>query len=158
VADGGIADVEYHVSVNQTLPGTVRGPERARRDQREVNGRMRPYEVMVILDASLDEDVIRATVDQAAELITAKGSPPRVERWGKRRFAYEFKHKTEGYYVLFDTMAEPATMADLDRMLHLADEVVRHKIIRLPDKLPSRGSRPGMVDSGVLADTQANGA
>jgi small subunit ribosomal protein S6 len=113
---------------------------------------------MVILDASLDEDVIRATVDQATELITAKGNPPRVERWGKRRFAYELKHKTEGYYVLFDTTAEPATMADLDRMLHLADEVVRHKIIRLPDKLPGRGSRPAIVDSGTVAETQVNGA
>ncbi|HSS09592.1 MAG TPA: 30S ribosomal protein S6 [Acidimicrobiales bacterium] len=151
--------MEYHESFNQTLPRTVRGPERTRRDQREVRGRMRPYEVMVILDAGLDEDVIRATVDQATELITSKGgTPPKVERWGKRRFAYELKHKLEGYYVLIETTAEPATMADLDRMLHLADEVVRHKIIRLPDKRPGRGSRPVPVESGAVTQTQANGA
>jgi len=113
---------------------------------------------MVILDASLDEDVIRATVDRATQLITSRGgTPPRVERWGKRRFAYELKHMTEGYYVLIETMAEPAAMADLDRMLHLADEVVRHKIIRLPDKRPSRTSRPAPVESGELVETKANG-
>jgi len=111
---------------------------------------MRPYEVMVILDASLDEDVIRATVDRATQLITSRG--------GTRRFAYELKHMTEGYYVLIETMAEPAAMADLDRMLHLADEVVRHKIIRLPDKRPSRTSRPAPVESGELVETKANGA
>ena len=120
---------------------------------------MRPYEIMVILDASLDEDVIRATVDRATQLITSRGgTPPTVERWGKRRFAYELKHMTEGYYVHIETMAEPAAMADLDRMLHLADEVVRHKIIRLPDKRPSRTSRPAAVESGELVETKANGA
>jgi hypothetical protein len=49
-------------------------------------------------------------------------------------------------------------MADLDRMLHLADEVVRHKIIRLPDKGPSRTSRPAPIESGELVETKANGA
>ena len=120
---------------------------------------MRPYEVMVILDASLDEEIIRATVDRATELIAAKGGTPgKVERWGKRRFAYEVHHKTEGYYVLIDATAEPSAMADLDRMLHLADEVIRHKIIRLPDKVAGRTPRPVPVDSHPVAENNANGA
>src|ERR1700738_5411043 len=121
---------------------------------------MRPYEVMVILDASLDEEIIRATVDRATELRAAKrGDPGKVERWGKRRFAYELHHKTEGYYVLIDATAEPAVMADLDRMLHLADEVIRHKVIRLPDKVAARDTRPAGVESGrPAAGPTANGA
>src|ERR1700736_4452768 len=108
---------------------------------------MRPYEVMVIIDAGLDEEAIRATVDRAAELIAAKGGTlGKVERWGKRRFAYEVKHRTEGYYVLIDATAESAVMADLDRMLHLADEVIRHKVIRLPDKVAGRDKRPAVAD------------
>ena len=95
---------------------------------------MRPYEVVVILDATLEDDVIRATIDKATDLIRSKGgNPHRVDRWGKRRFAYELKHRWEGYYALLEVTAEPGVMAELDRMLHLADEVVRHKIIRLPD-------------------------
>jgi small subunit ribosomal protein S6 len=120
---------------------------------------MRPYEVMIILNASLDEDVIRAAVDRATQAIKAGGGTPgKVDRWGKRRFAYEVKHQTEGYYVLIDATAEPSAMADLDRMLHLADEVIRHKIIRLPDKVAGRTPRPVPVDSHPVAENNANGA
>src|ERR1700730_5865263 len=121
---------------------------------------MRPYEVMVIIDAGLDEEAIRATVDRATELIKAKGGTPgKVERWGKRRFAYEVNHRTEGYYVLIDATAEPAVMADLDRMLHLADEVIRHKVIRLSDNPAGRAKRPAAVGSTTpMAGTDANGA
>ena len=101
---------------------------------------MRPYEVMVIFDTGLEEDAIRAVIDRATQLISARrGNPGRVDRWGKRRFAYELKHRWEGYYVLLEAVAEPAVMAELDRMLTLADEVLRHKVIRLPE--PARRSR-----------------
>src|ERR1700681_4345961 len=119
---------------------------------------MRPYEVMVIIDASLDEEVIRATVDRATELIKARGGTPgKVERWGKRRFAYELNHRNEGYYVLIDVTAEPAVMADLDGRLPLADEVIRHKVIRLPEKAAGRDKRPAAVSAGTpTAGSNAN--
>jgi small subunit ribosomal protein S6 len=97
---------------------------------------------MVIFDTGLEEDAIRAVVDRATELVTARGgNPGRVDRWGKRRFAYELDHRSEGYYVLVEVTAEPAAMAELDRMLSLADEVIRHKIIRLPDVVARRTRR-----------------
>ncbi len=103
---------------------------------------MRPYEVMVIFDTGLEEDAIRAVVDRATGLIAARGgNPGRVDRWGKRRFAYELNHRWEGYYVLIEAAAEPEVMAELHRMLALADEVVRHKIIRLPDAVARRSRR-----------------
>lgn len=104
---------------------------------------MRPYEVMVILDAGLEEDVIRATIDRATKLVTdGGGTVGKVDRWGKRRFAYEVHHKNEGYYVVIETIAEPAVLANVDRMLGLADEVIRHKVIRLPEKVAGRAARP----------------
>ena len=121
---------------------------------------MRPYEVMIIFESSLEEDGIRAVIDRATDLIKAGGgNPGRVDRWGKRRFAYEVKHRTEGYYVLIEASATPATMAELDRMLHLADEVIRHKVIRLPESVAGRDKRPaaGAVEmAGAGPDT--NGA
>ena len=94
---------------------------------------LRPYEVMIILDPSLEEDVIRATIDRSTGIISAGGgNPGRVDRWGKRRFAYELNHRWEGYYVLLEASAEPETMDELSRMLTLADAVIRHKVIRLP--------------------------
>jgi small subunit ribosomal protein S6 len=120
---------------------------------------MRPYEVMVILNVGLDEDVIRSTVDRATALIKSRGATlGRVDHWGRRRFAYEIKHHNEGYYVLIETMADPPVMAELDRMLHLADEVIRYKVIRLPDKISGR-TKPVKVEAGAVAgaDKGTNG-
>jgi len=76
-----------------------------------------------------------------------------VDRWGKRRFAYELKHRTEGYYVLFEATAEPDAMAEMDRVLSLADEVMRHKVIRVNERLAGRGARP--VAASEPAETPA---
>lgn len=116
---------------------------------------MRPYEVMVIFDAGLEDEVIRAFVDRVTELIATKGGQPgAVEHWGKRRFAYELRHRWEGYYVLVSAEAEPAVMADVHRMLSLADEVIRHKIVRIPDAVVASRARPApvAVAAGERAD------
>jgi small subunit ribosomal protein S6 len=114
---------------------------------------MRPYEVMIILNASLEEDALRAQIDRAQEIIrTNGGTPNRVDRWGKRRFAYELKHQWEGYYVLLEATAEPVAMSELDRALHLADEVVRHKVIRLPDDVAGRQVRTSAPADAAPAD------
>jgi small subunit ribosomal protein S6 len=95
---------------------------------------MRPYEVMLIFDASLEEETIRAAIDRFAEFIRSRGgNPGRADRWGKRRFAYELHHRWEGYYFLMEFTAEVALEEELHRMLSLADEVVRHKVIRIPE-------------------------
>ncbi len=117
---------------------------------------MRPYEVMIIIDPGLDDDVIRAEVDRAVELIRSRGGTPgRVDRWGRRRLAYEIAHKREGYYVLLEAVAEPAVMAELDRTLHLADAVIRHKVIRQPDR-PAGKSRP--ASAPPVAEQSSAGA
>ena len=122
---------------------------------------MRPYEVMIILDAGLEEDAIRATLDRATQVLQAGGGTVgKVDRWGKRRFAYELHHKLEGYYVLMEASAEPAAMAELGRVLSLADDVIRHKAIRLPDKVAGRarsGAAPAPAAPAEAAP-EANGA
>ena len=109
---------------------------------------MRPYEVMAILDPGLDDDAIRAAVDRVTGLISSRGGlPGRVDRWGRRRLAYELDHHSEGYYVVVEASAEPPVMAELDRALFLADEVIRHKVIRIPDAVAGRG-RPDSAPAG----------
>ena len=95
---------------------------------------MRPYEVMVIFDADLGEEAVRSAVDRATQLLQSRGAElGYVDFWGKRRFAYRLKHRWEGYYVVFQAKAEPAAMDELNRTLSLADEVLRHKVLRIPD-------------------------
>ncbi|MHB8465914.1 MAG: 30S ribosomal protein S6 [Acidimicrobiales bacterium] len=127
---------------------------------------MRPYEVMIIFDAGLEEDSIRAILDRASEALQAGGGRvARVDRWGKRRFAYELKHRLEGYYVLVEATSDPAAMAQMDRVLSLADEVVRHKVIRLPESVAGRGPAPVPVPvveaepvTALVSTTEPTGA
>ena len=129
-------------------------PRAGARVRREV-GPLRPYEVMIILDVGLEEEAIRSAVDRAIELIRSRGGTPgAIDRWGRRRFAYELKHKWEGYYVVLRAEAEPSVMAELDRSLHLADEVIRHKVIRLPDSVAAAATTAATPVAGV----EANGA
>src|SRR5271156_642675 len=102
---------------------------------------MRRYEVVVIFDAALEDGVIRELTDRVVQLVRSRGGVSgHVERWGRRTFAYEMNHHSDGYYVLIEVTAEPAVLAEVDRMLALADEVLRHKVIRQPDGSKLRGA------------------
>jgi small subunit ribosomal protein S6 len=131
--------VSTTIAETQTLPREPRGAPAHPGPEGGTASAMRPYEVMIILDSTLEEDAVRAAIDRSTGLIRDRGGDPhRVDRWGKRRFAYELNHRWDGYYVLVEATAEPSVMAELDRALHLADEVVRHKVIRLPDRVAAR--------------------
>ena len=92
---------------------------------------MRHYEVMLILDPSLEDKDAKAAVDRYLTTITSRdGKIVGIDHWGKRRFAYEIRHIEEGYYTVVDLEAAPETVDELSRVLSLADNVVRHKVIR----------------------------
>jgi small subunit ribosomal protein S6 len=119
---------------------------------------MRPYEVMVIFDVGTEPPAIQAAVDRLLETVRNNGGTPgAVDRWGRRPFAYEVKHKREGYYVLVEFAGESQTVAELDRFLGLADEVLRHKVVRLPEKATKRagGSTGGRARTGAATAVPA---
>ncbi len=108
---------------------------------------MRAYELMIILDAGVEESGVDACVSQVAENIASGGGEVKAEdRWGKRRFAYEINHQSEGYYLVLEFVTETREMDSLERLLRLADEVVRHKLIRLPDH---EAARRGLLGDGT---------
>jgi small subunit ribosomal protein S6 len=91
---------------------------------------------MIILDADLDEETIRAAVERWLTQIESNGAERGfVDFWGKRRLAYEINRKTDGYYVVCQAKSEPPAMVELSRVLSLADEVIRHKVLRIPAKV-----------------------
>ncbi len=90
---------------------------------------------MLILPAEADESVVATAVDRISKVISANGGEVSdIDRWGRRRFAFEMKHLNEGYYVVVNFTAEPAAQTELERVLNLADEVIRFKVILLPAK------------------------
>ena len=91
----------------------------------------RQYEVMLIVDPRLEDTSIQQAVDRYLGVIRDQGGEVgKVDHWGRRKFAFELKHLHEGYYVVAEMNAAPAVVDELDRVLRLADELVRHKIVR----------------------------
>ena len=94
---------------------------------------MRHYELMVILDPSLEERTVAPSLDQYLNVIrTAGGSVEKLDVWGRRRLAYEIDKKAEGIYAVVDLTATPEAVAELDRQLRLNESILRTKVIR-PD-------------------------
>jgi len=89
---------------------------------------------MLILPAEADEAMVSTAVERIAKIVSpAGGEIGQLDRWGRKRFAYEIANQNEGYYVVVRLTAEPSVQAELDRTLKLADEVIRHKVMLLPD-------------------------
>lgn len=94
---------------------------------------MRPYELMVIFDPGKVEgdEAVAQMLDRIQGIITGEGGQvSKVDRWGRRRLAYEIGGTTEGYYVVIQFEAEPKTAAELGRVLRITDGVLRHMIVR----------------------------
>ena len=95
---------------------------------------LRHYEVMVILDPSLDERTIAPSLDAFLNVIkTSGGSVEKVDIWGRRRLAYEINKHAEGIYAVIDLTSAPAGVQELDRQLNLNESVLRTKVLR-PDE------------------------
>jgi len=92
---------------------------------------MRAYEVMVILDPSLDERTVAPSIDKYLNVVRNDGGTVEsVDVWGRRRLAYEVKKNAEGIYAVVNLQAEPATVQELDRQLGLNESILRTKVIR----------------------------
>ncbi|MGB9792333.1 MAG: 30S ribosomal protein S6 [Thermacetogeniaceae bacterium] len=92
---------------------------------------MRAYETLFILKPDLEEEAINALIEKFVNLIQEnQGTVEQVNRWGRKRMAYEIKKYRDGYYTLILFQSEPAAAKELDRVMRLSDEVLRHIIVR----------------------------
>jgi small subunit ribosomal protein S6 len=92
---------------------------------------MREYDIMLILDPEAEESVVQAVIDRITGVISRGGGQvAELDRWGKRRLAYQINKLAEGYYLVVRCTAEPEAVAELERTLTLADDVVRFKVVR----------------------------
>jgi|TARA_B100000902_G_scaffold1228_1_gene1611 small subunit ribosomal protein S6 len=89
---------------------------------------------MIIIDGDQEDTMVDEVVSTVDTWIQEQsGQVAKTDKWGKRRFAYEINHKNEGHYVVLEMTTGQVDMEPLERTLRLTDEVVRHKLIRLPD-------------------------
>ena len=83
---------------------------------------------MFIINSTLAEDAIKAAVEKFTGWIAKNGEVTKVEEMGKRRLAYPIMKMSEGYYVLVEFTSNPEFPKELDRVLNIADEVIRSLI------------------------------
>lgn len=95
---------------------------------------LKAYELMLILRPNLEDEAREATLEKVRGIITAAGgSVDSEESWGKRRLAHEINHTEEGDYVVTLFHSDTATVAELDRVLHITDQVLRFMTVRRDD-------------------------
>ena len=92
---------------------------------------MRAYEVMVIMDPTVDERKVATELDKFLKVVTNDGGTvDNVDVWGRRRMAYEINKHAGAIYVVVNLTAEPATVKEMDRQLGLNEQILRTKVIR----------------------------
>ncbi len=98
------------------------------------------YELMVILDPSIDERTVAPSLDRFLGVIRNDGGTVEsVDIWGRRRLAYEIDKHTEGIYAVVNLTATSATTQELDRQLGLSEAVLRTKVLRADEVSASIG-------------------
>lgn len=96
-----------------------------------VSTALRHYELLLILDPTLDERTVAPSIDQFLNVIRNDGGTVEsLDVWGRRRLAYEIRKNAEGIYALVNVNAPAASVAELDRQLNLNESVLRTKITR----------------------------
>jgi len=92
---------------------------------------MRAYELIAIIDAKLDEEATAAVIAKYEDLLKNDGAEiVKIDKWGKRKLAYEINKHREGFYVLYDFKAKPETVAELERLMKIADNIIRYLVVR----------------------------
>lgn len=107
--------------------------ERAR-DQKEVKT-MHKYELALVVNAKIEDDVRTATVEKAKEYITrAGGTITDIEDWGKKKLAYDIQKMSDGFYYFIHFDAETSAPAEVENNVRIMDNVLRFLCVRTDEK------------------------
>ena len=93
----------------------------------------RPYEVAFIVRLDVtDENLVNNTIDQVRAWIETEqvGEVKKIDRWGRRKLAYEIDKQREGFYVMMESQIEPHGLNEVERNLNLSPFILRYIIVR----------------------------
>ena len=92
---------------------------------------MNKYELALVVNAKIEDDVRTATVERAKEYITrAGGTVTEVEEWGKKKLAYEIQKMREGYYYFIQFDASAECPAEIERRVRIMEPVMRYLCVK----------------------------
>ncbi|HBP65786.1 MAG TPA: 30S ribosomal protein S6 [Desulfosporosinus sp.] len=95
---------------------------------------MKAYELLYIIRPDLDEEATTALVDRLSGLVATNGGDNlTVEKWGKRRLAYEIEDYKDGQYILMNFEGEGRTSQEIERVMKISEDVIRFLTVRKDD-------------------------
>ena len=120
---------------------------------------MNSYEVIFILDPVLTEDGVEAEIGAVREVVAKKGGEvAEVQKWGKKRLAYEVKKRKDGQYILMKVGGPGGVVADLDRHFRITETILKGMVVRAEEPRRTRfKSKPSRSYGGVGTATQEVG-
>ncbi len=90
------------------------------------------YELMLIVDPAVEAERHAEILDRLRSTVEgAKGVVVGIDDWGKKKLQYEVKRQTEGIYSVITFTATPQTLAEVERVLGITDDVLRFMTVRL---------------------------
>ena len=90
---------------------------------------LRNYEIVMVFSLSKGEEAVEGLKAKFTDLISKNGTLGEIDEWGKRKLAYPINYETEGYYVLINFSSDENFPAELDRVIHITDGVLRSLIV-----------------------------
>lgn len=95
---------------------------------------MRNYELAIVIDPTLESDAVEGILERVNRLITEDGGLVQgIDRWGRRRLAYEIDGHREGNYFFVNFQANPALSIELERVMRITDGVLRYLLVKQGD-------------------------
>ena len=88
------------------------------------------YETLFVVDCSIGEEAVKATVEKFTAMIAENGTVENVDEWGKRRLAYPINDQNDGYYVLVNFKSASEFPAELERVFGINEYILRSIVIR----------------------------
>ena len=91
---------------------------------------MKRYETLFIVQVDLPDDELNSLIERYGTIVTSfKGVIVKIEKWGKRKLAYEIKKQTNGFYVLIDFVGNRAVIEELERNFKIDDKILKFMTI-----------------------------
>jgi|SRR5690349_11754847 small subunit ribosomal protein S6 len=117
---------------------------------------MKTYETTIIFDPGLEEARINEEVDRVSQSIAqASGEIVEVQRWGKRKLAYNIRKRRDGTYIHIKHKSPPELIGEMDRRFRLNEGVLRHLTVLAVKESPRAAEEAGRTAEGAVASDAA---
>ena len=95
---------------------------------------MNKYELVVVVNAVIEDDARAAAIEKAKDLITRFGGTiSGVDEWGKKRLAYEIQKMNDGFYYFIKFEAETTAIAEIESQMRIMDNVLRYLCVKVEE-------------------------